>query len=93
MALVLRGMQTDFGIDVECQMESDSSAAGIFSERIGSSLRRRHLHTKFLWIQEGVHDVDLRVSNPIYDVETSRSETATGPTLEKHCKAVGLMIN
>ena len=48
VALMLRSLYTHAGVDIECQVESDSSTAGSLSERNGPGLRTKHLHTKFL---------------------------------------------
>ena len=50
----------DLGIDVSLTVESDSNSARPFASRLGLG-RQRHVHTRYLWLQDAVASKRLLV--------------------------------
>ena len=89
------GIQSDiagFGDKLNLEVLTDSSAARAICLRQGLG-RIRHLHIKFLWIQQYVKKGCFR----IIKVDGSRNQAdlytkvLDAATLEKHCTAIGLV--
>ena len=43
------------------EIQSDSSTANSLTDRLGAGQRTKHNDTRYFWIQERVHDGDLRI--------------------------------
>ena len=94
IGLSLRAIYSDYGMDMEVEIHSDSTTAGSLTDRLGAGPRTNHLDTRYLWVQERVQDKDLRVVK----VHTSKnlSDAGTKPVtakvLEQHCLSAGMVF-
>ena len=61
VGLSLRSMYQDLGIQMKIEIQSDSSTAKSFTDRLGAGQRTKHIDTRYFWIQERVQDGDLSI--------------------------------
>ena len=95
MGIALRALFRDLGIDVEVEVQSDSSTAGSICSRLGVGQRTKHLQTRYLWVQERVAYGDLEVSK--ISTKVNESDICTKPlpsrTFDRHCRSCGLLFS
>ena len=85
VGLSIQSLMNDWGLPLEVQILSDSSAARSFSSRRGLG-KQRHVQTRYLWIQERVAQKHLRIVKVLGDDNHSDILTKAIPqkTLDKH---------
>ena len=83
---------SDWNLELTLEILSDSSAARGFSHRKGLG-KMRHIQTRYLWVQERVHEGHLKVlpvkgtQNPA-DVLT---KPVSGQLRKKHLERIGFV--
>ena len=63
MGLGMKGLVEDLGVEVEVQVNTDSSAAKSISSRRGAG-RVRHVEVRELWVQESSQRRDVYHQSP-----------------------------
>jgi hypothetical protein len=92
VGLGFQSLMADWGINLSLEILSDSSAARGFSARKGLG-KMRHIQTRYLWVQERVHEGHLKIvaikgtKNPA-DVLT---KPVTGQLRKKHLERLGFV--
>jgi hypothetical protein len=92
VGLGFQSLLLDWNIDLKLEVLSDSSAARGFSQRKGLG-KMRHIQTRYLWVQERVHEGHLKISaikgtqNPA-DVLT---KAVSGQLRKKHLDKIGFV--
>ena len=87
-------MYQDLGIPVKTGIQSESSTANSFTDRLGAGQRTKHIDTRYFWIQERVQDGDLRIKK----VPTGKNcvdvgrKPVSASILQQHCKFTGLVF-
>ena len=91
----LRSMFQDLGSPMKIEIQSDSSTANSFTDRLGAGQRTKHVNTRHFWMQERVQD---GTSPSINKVSTATICTDVGTKLgsaskqQQHCKFEGLVF-
>ena len=88
--LSCQSMYRDFGIYMDVEVLSDSSAARSFASRRGLG-KQRHVHTRYLWIQERVANKDLKITKVGTHVNISDllTKTLSVKVREQHLRTMG----
>ncbi|CAE8666137.1 unnamed protein product, partial [Polarella glacialis] len=90
--LGLQAFLADLGLHLDIVIESDSSSARAFSQRVGLG-KQRHLQTRFLWILERVAAnhfsvVKVDTTRNVSDILT---KATTAAVIRKHMLSMGLV--
>ena len=94
VGLSLRSINQDLGITMKNEIQSDSSTANSWMDRLGARQQTKHVDTRNFWIQERVQDGDLNIKK----VPTAKNCTVVGTkpvsasVLQQHCKFAGLVF-
>ena len=91
MGLALRSLFEDWGLELDVELASDSSAARGHVQRRGLG-KARHVQSRFLWIQERVGKGDLAISavpgpRNVADILT---KSVGGALLKKHLETLNI---
>ena len=92
VGLGFQSLMSDWNLELTLEVLSDSSAARGFSHRKGLG-KMRHIQTRYLWVQERVHEGHLKVlpvkgtQNPA-DVLT---KPVSGQLRKKHLERIGFV--
>ena len=94
VGLSLRSMYQTLGIPMKIEMQSDSSTASSFTDRLGAGQRTKHIDTPCFWIQERVQDGDLSIKKVL--TAKNCADVGTKPVsasvLQQHCNFAGLVF-
>ena len=92
MGLGMQGLMEDLGVEVEVQVNTDSSAAKSITARKGAG-RVRHIEVRELWVQDRVAKGELKIVKV-----KGEDNVADGLTkhvykrkMEQHMKAFGIV--
>ena len=83
VGLSLRSMYQDLGTPMKIEIQSDNSTANSLTDRLGAGQRKKHIDTRFFWIQERVQDGDLSIKK----VPTAKN-CADASVLQQHCASL-----
>ena len=61
VGLSLRSKHHDMGIPMKIEIQSVSSTKNSLTDRLGAGQRTKHIHTRYLWIQQRVQDGELGI--------------------------------
>jgi hypothetical protein len=84
-------MASDFGINLEGTVMSDSNAAIGITHRTGLGGRCRHIKVQYLWIQEKVKSGELKLKKVIGTENSAdlMTKAVGGETLDGHLQRMG----
>ena len=94
VGLSLKSMYQDLGIPMEIGIQSDSSTANSWTDRLEGGQRTKHFDTRFFWLQERVQDGDLSIKK----VPTAKNcadvgtKTVSVSVLQQQSKFAGLVF-
>ena len=90
------GMQSyleDWGLHLDLVIESDSTSAKSFASRQWLG-KQRHVHTRYLWVQERIARMEFAIQK--IDGEKNTSDTLTkatsSPLLQRHLEKLGHVV-
>ena len=94
VGLSLRSLYQDLGIPMKIEIQSDSSTANSWTDRLGAGERTEHNDTRYFWIKERVQDADLSIKK-VFSAKNC-ADVGTKPVsasiLQQHCKFAGLVF-
>ena len=92
MGLGRRGLMEDLGVEVEVQVNTDSSAAKSITSRKGAG-RVRHIEVRELWVQDRVSKGELKIVKVRGEdnVADGLTKHVDKPKMEQYLKACGLV--
>ena len=95
VALDIRMLFQDLGLEIEVEVSSDSSTAGSLCSRLGVGQRTKHLQTRYLWVQERVQNGELSVRKEagVRNLADVATKAVNGPLLDRHCASSGLLFS
>ena len=91
--MAIQAFFSDLGVELQLEVESDSSSARSFASRRGLG-KQRHVQTRYLWIQDQVANgalVILKVAGG-KNVADILTKATTSAVLKKHLAELGMVF-
>ena len=90
----LRSTYQDLGTPMKIEIQSDSSTANSWTDRLGAGQRTKHIDTRYFWIKERVQDGDFSVKKVL--TAKNCADVGTMPVSasaqQQHCKFARLVF-
>ena len=89
----LRSINQDLGTTMKIEIQSDSSTANSWMDRLGAA-KRNTLTRGYFWIQERVQDGDLNIKKvpAVKNCTVVGTKPVSASVLQQHCKFAGLVF-